>query len=251
MQTPEQTDTTLITEQIVSEQVLVRRKKDSNTSLDIPSPDKIRNEMQSLYSPISSLDTPPDLERAGHFELVPETAPSIHPNFSPITSPEESQSPDKQLHSLVIQPAERLSLVLQDPSIDVLPHKCSLALSDIVEEVCDSISDPLSPSLTYTRDESKPYTSPDSVFTDSSLMLSKALNSFMMSQGISEDNIEHRPAAQEHISDTTTELSDLISTQVLPAVEDLDFAQISASLLSIDQLTTEPTHQPPSDSTNS
>ena len=234
------TETSVISEQAVSEQVVTRRKKDSNTSLDIPSPDRIRNEMQSLYSPISSTDTPPDLGKVSHFDLVPDDIPSVEkkiscPVFSPITSSDESQSSDKEGHKLAGKSADHFSLALQDTSLDVLPQKCSLALSDIVEEVCESISDPLSPSLAFTREEPKPYTSPDSVFTDSSLMLSKALNSFM-SQVISEHTMD-TPAT---VSDTTTQLADLLDTQVLPPGEELDFAQISASLLSMDQLIAEP-----------
>ena len=238
----EQTGTQVVTEQVVSEQVAMRRKKDSNTSLDIPSPDKIRNEMQSLYSPISSLDTPPDLDNVSHFDLVPDDTPLFEkkiscPVFSPITSPDESQYSDKEGQKLAGKSADRFSLALGDTSLDVLPQKCSLALSDIVEEVCESISDPLSPSLVFTREESKPYTSPDSVFTDSSLMLSKALKSFM-SQVISEETMD-TPAT---VSDTTTQLAELLDTQVLPPGEELDFAQISASLLSMDQLIAEPTN---------
>lgn len=253
----EQTETPLVTEQAVSEQVVTRRKKRSNTSLDIPSPGKIQSEIQSLYSPISSLDTPPDLEKVSHFELVPDDVPLVEkkiscPVFSPITSSDESQSSDKEGQKVAGKSADHFSLGLQNTSLDVLPQKCSLALSDIVEEVCESISDPLSPSLVFTREESKPYTSPDSVFTDSSLMLSKALNSFM-SQVISEQTMDV-PAT---VSDTT-QPADMLDTQVLPPGEELDFAQISASLLSMDQLIVEPTNEPisptrdhPADSTDS
>ena len=219
----------LVTGLMLSEQLPVRRKKGSNTSLDIPSPDKIRSEIQSLYSPISSLDTPPDLDRAAHFELVPPAEVGIsRPIFSPITSPEDSQSPGKDPQKLATLSTERLSLVLQEPCMDILPQKCSLALSDIVDEVCESLSDPLSPSLLYTsRDDAKP--SPDSVFTDSSLMLSKALNSFI-TQVISEESV----STDSH---TSTQLDELIDTQVLPPGENLEFAQLSASLLSIEQPT--------------
>ena len=236
----------LVTALSLSEQLPLRRKKDSSASLDIPSPDKIRSEMQSLYSPISSLGTPPDLERAAHFELS-ECTPLAEggiprPNFSPITSPEDSQSPTKEARKLAALSAERLTLVMREPCIDILPEKCSLALSDIVDEVCESISDPISPPLAYpSREDAKP--SPDSAFANSSLMLSNALNSFI-TQVISEESPEH-PLP---LSLAPAQHTEPIDTQILTPVET---SRLSAAL-SINQPTDSTEDAPvPTDPLNS